>query len=310
MFTTAARDTPPPVRHLGSLSIACVLAASAPTSPAAASTPIIGGTIDTGDPAVVMVAAYSTDHTQLFTCTGVVVAPKAVLTAAHCVDHPGFEFGVFFAADASAFPTADDLVPQLAAVTAVHPHPSYSTEPPFLADIAVIDLAVPTAVPALDFIRTPPTVDMVGKQVEIIGYGELVFGQNNAARYAATTTISALDDGADTILIGDTSARTCVGDSGGPALLDGKILGIDSYSDTTGCADPAHFRRTDAYADFIDQFAGTSPNPPPPPPPSGSDDPPVSDPADGGGGCSTSGGAGSLMLLGIALAACTIRRRC
>jgi len=307
MFSVSACDTPPPVRHLGSLSLACALGVS---SAASASTPIVGGTVDTGDPAVVLVAAYSTDHTQLFTCTGVVVAPKAVLTAAHCVDHPGFAFGVFFGADASAFPTVDDLEPQLAAVTAVHPHPSYSTEPPFFADIAVIDLAVPTAVPALDFIRTPPTVDMVGTQVKIVGYGALVFGQNNAARYAATTTIAALDDNADTILIGDTAARTCVGDSGGPALLGGKVLGIDSYSDTTGCADPAHFRRTDTYAAFIDQFAGTSPDDPPPPPTGGGDQPPVDDPAGSGGGCSTSGGSGSpWLLLGIALAASTIRRR-
>jgi len=272
--------------------------------PAAAS-PIIGGTIDNGDPAVVLLAAYPSDHSTLFTCTAVVIAPQALLTAAHCVDHPGFEFGVFFGADASAYPTLDDLVPQLAAVTAVHPHASYSTSAPFFADIAVVDLALPTAVTPLPFVRTPPTVDMVGAEVRIVGYGETVYGQNNAARYAATTTIANLDPD-DTILIGNTATRTCVGDSGGPAVLDGAVLGVDSYSDTTGCDDPAHFRRTDAYAVFIDQFAGTSPDDPLPPPPQGDDPLPPED--TGGGGCSA-GGEPSLAIAVLGLFGVRRRRR-
>src|SRR4051812_40415030 len=66
------------------------------TTHAASAGPIIGGAVDTGDPAVVMLAAYPTDHSTLFTCTAVVISPTALLTAAHCVDHPGFQFGVFF----------------------------------------------------------------------------------------------------------------------------------------------------------------------------------------------------------------------
>jgi secreted trypsin-like serine protease len=272
------------------------LAASSAASPAVAA-PIIGGEVELGDPAVVLLAAYSTDRTELFTCTAIVIAPGALLTAAHCVDHPGFLFGVFFGADATPYPTLAELEPQLAAVSAVHPHAEYSRTPPFYADIAVVELAAPTSIAPLPFRRTLPTGDMVGLDVRIVGYGQTTFGQSNLAKYAGTTVIAGLDAD-DTILIGD-QVRTCVGDSGGPALFDGVVLGIDSYSDTTGCADPAHFRRTDAFAAFIDQHAGTAP---PPPPPDEIDNPPPSEPA----GCATSGGCSLFAALGLLL---QIRRR-
>ena len=271
-------------------------------SAAASPAPIIGGSLEAGEPAVVMLAAYPSDHSTLFTCTAVVIAPRALLTAAHCVDHPGFTFGVFYGADATPFDTLDKLIPQLAAVSAVHPHPSYSPDPPtFNADIAVVNLAadVPSSITPLQINRTPPVEAMVGLDVKIIGYGQTTFGQNNSAKYSAITQIFALDPD-DTILIGSADARTCVGDSGGPALLSNVVLGVDSYSDTTGCGDPAHFRRTDAYVAFIDQEAGTSPPPPPPP----DEDPPVMD--EGGGGCAA-GGTPSI-LIGLALAGLLGRR--
>jgi secreted trypsin-like serine protease len=268
-------------------------------SPAMAAPPIIGGEIDAGDPAVVLLAAYPQDRSTLFTCTAVVIAPNALLTVAHCVDHPGFLFGVFFGADATPYPTLVELEPQLAAVSAVHPHADYTRTAPFFADIAVVELALPTAIVPLTFARTPPTTDMVGGDVRIVGYGQTTFGVNNSAKYAGTTVIAGLDAD-DTILIGN-QVRTCVGDSGGPALLDGVVLGVDSYSDTTGCADPAHFRRTDAFAAFIDQFAGTSPDDPPPPPDDPVDDPPSPE----SGGCATSSGASLFAALGLLL----IRRR-
>jgi MYXO-CTERM domain-containing protein len=228
------------------------------------------------------------------------VEPAATLPAITTEVHPGFLYGVFFGADATPVPKVLELEPELADVTTVHPFPDYDRAPPFFGDIAVVKLATPTGVTPIEIRRTAPTSDMVGLDVRIIGYGQTTFGVNNAAKYAGTTVIAGLDAG-DTILIGD-GVRTCVGDSGGPALLDGVLLGVTSYSDTTGCTDPAHFRRTDAFLPFIDQHAGTSPDNPPPPPPPPDD---VDDPPSDGGGCSTAGGASLFAALGLLL----IRRR-
>src|SRR5262249_48905433 len=66
-------------------------------------------------------------------------------------------------------------------------------------------------------------------------------------------------DAQDTVVVGDSAHRSCVGDSGGPALVKTggaeTVIGVDSYTDTTGCLEPAHYQRTDVYTDFIDVYA-------------------------------------------------------
>lgn len=285
--------------------ILCGLTAAASASPSGSGsvelereTGIIGGTAANGDPAVVFLAGFPADRSTMFTCTAIIVSPTAALTAAHCVDHADYTFGVFLGADASG--TLAELEPQLVPISAVHPHPEYSREPPFTADIAVIEFATPVSITPLAISRTPPIEAMVGLSVRIVGYGQTVYEQPNSRKFAGTTVIAGLDPD-DTILIGDTNVRTCIGDSGGPVLLDNIVLGVNSYSDTTGCNDPAHFRRTDAYLSFIDDLAGTMPVPPPPP----DDDPPPDD-EPGGGGCSTTHSPPWLLaLLGLLL----LRRR-
>jgi V8-like Glu-specific endopeptidase len=274
---------------------------------AVAGTPIINGTADSADPAVVEIYAYPSTKDTLYTCTGIVIAPKAILTAAHCLDHSGYTFGVFYGPDANAYNGQIAMVePFLKFASSVTIHPDYDRSTPFTADIAVMIMADATDVTPLAFSRTAPTDALVNAAVRIIGYGETTSGTFNNARYAADTIVAGLDSGADTILVGDTH-RTCVGDSGGPALQNNVVLGVDSYS-AAGCTDPAHYRRTDVYAEFIDSIAGTG---------SGSGSAGSgSDSGSGsgsgsdsgsssGGGCSTTGGSGA----GFAIALIALFRR-
>ncbi|CAN5440948.1 hypothetical protein BH11MYX1_BH11MYX1_50280 [soil metagenome] len=221
--------------------------------------PIIQGTADAGDPAVVQIYAYPANKSTLYTCTGTVVSPTAIVTAGHCLDHDStYVYGVYFEADANAYNgQIAQIEAHLKAVSAVHIHPMYSTASPFPADIGVLVLAAPTTVTPLAFSRVEPDDTLVNAPVKIVGYGEVVSGTTKNARFAATTIVAGIDAGSDTILVGDSTHHTCVGDSGGPVLQNNVILGVDSYG-AAGCTDPAHFRRTATYADFIDQYAGTS----------------------------------------------------
>lgn len=290
------------------------------SSPAlAAESTIINGTPEPGVPAVVQILAYPANKSTLYTCTGTVISPTAILTAAHCVDHEAsYVYGIYFGADASAYNgQIVNYEPHLKRIASTHIHPMYSRTAPFLADIAVMILAEPTDVEPMVFSREAPTPALVGAEVRIIGYGQSPYGVNVNKKLAADTVVADLDGGADTILVGDAVYRTCVGDSGGPALQGDVILGVNSYS-AAGCGEPSHFRRTDAYAAFIDQFAGTMPEPEPEP---SDDDGMVDDDGDDDdddddsmtapdddGGCASAPGAGLLGLVG-ALGLAKRRRR-
>ncbi|MFT3770750.1 MAG: trypsin-like serine protease [Minicystis sp.] len=231
-----------------------------------ASAAIIGGTPTTGDPAVVMLVSHPPDASTFDACTASLIAKDVLLTAAHCVDpatHPGYVFGAFTGPDASAYPTAALLAPELVAAKETHLHPDYDPSAPFHADLGVVVLAAPLDVAPLPINRAPLDPSIVGAPARIVGYGQLTYSEINEIKHEATTVVAAIDPG-DTIIVGDGTHRSCVGDSGGPVLVKvggvETILGVDSYTDTKGCLEPAHYRRTDLYTAFLDAYA-----PPPPP---------------------------------------------
>lgn len=223
---------------------------------------IIGGIRSEGNAATIMLVGYPPDRTIIHTCTAVMISPTVALTAAHCIDeptHPNYEYGVFPGDDASAYPLLVDLEPHLLPVNAVHPHPQYDDELPFFADIGVVVLENALPVAPLQIRRQPIDSTIVGTPALIIGYGQTTYMVNNSARYEAMTTVTAVEN--DTIVVGDANKRSCLGDSGGPAIVNNLVVGVDSYG-PTGCGSPAHYRRTDFFLPFIDQYV---------PPPAGPD---------------------------------------
>ncbi|HEY4176334.1 MAG TPA: S1 family peptidase [Kofleriaceae bacterium] len=271
---------------------------------------IIGGEASAGSSAVVMLVGYPSDMSVLQSCTAVLIAPTFLLTAAHCVDatdHPNYTYGIFPGDDATQYDTLVKLIPHLLPVTAVHPHPSYTPDLPFTADydIAIVELHDALPVAPLPMRTTPITSAIANTSAQIIGYGQTTYQQFNQKRFQAMTVVTAVEG--DTIVVGDSVKRSCLGDSGGPALIGGEVAGIDSYG-PTGCNAAAHYRRVDSYAAFIGQYVPPTTPPDPIPDPVGDDDGSGSDTGGGGGGCSTSHASFSLVL-GLALIPLRRRRR-
>jgi MYXO-CTERM domain-containing protein len=301
------------VKRAALATAALLLGCAAPEAPGEAASPILGGAVDSGDPAVVMLVSIPADQSSFETCTATLVAPAVLLTAAHCVDpstHAGFTFGVFTGPDASAYPTAASLAPQLAAVSATHVHPDYDAAAPFHADLGVALLAAPLAVTPVPMRRAALTADMVGKPARIVGYGQTSYGDLNEIKHEATTVLASI--GADdTIVVGDAAERSCVGDSGGPALVDvggvETVVGVDSFTDLKGCLEPANYRRPDKYTEFLDAFV---------PPPgadagAGGSGGGSTGPAEAGGCSAAPGGSGApgALVTALAMAALGVRRR-
>jgi hypothetical protein len=207
---------------------------------------ITNGAADADDPAVVAIL----DATGTVECSGTVIAPHAVLTAAHCmVDASSFDrFTVSFGATATA---AGAFV-----LTDAQPHPMFDRET-LANDLALVTLleAAPAAPLALD--AQPVDATRVGQSFTAVGFGETgPSASDSGAKRSGTATVTAVDP------LDFTSApspsQPCGGDSGGPALFqDGGaavLTGVVSHGDT-GCADHAVFARIDvAQANFIQPY--------------------------------------------------------
>ncbi|WP_437580813.1 S1 family peptidase [Sorangium sp. So ce887] len=216
---------------------------------------IIGGTIDEGDPAVAMLQITHGDSSTI--CTASVIAPKVLLTAAHCVQPDmveGATVRAFFGTDSRS--EEETWVN----VAETHFHPEYDHEATHAGhDIAVAILEEPVAIQPLPYNRAPMTEDRVGEPVRLIGFGDdhEIFGWSGVKLHVSTivSTVTPLLLG-----LGDADHHTCQGDSGGPALMDVNgvptIVGVTSFGNASPpsiCTDGWH-TRVDLYLDFIDPF--------------------------------------------------------
>ena len=286
------RDTAvvPPTRasrwRLRGLAAALLVLLALPTS-AAARPSVVGGSaapVGSWPYAALVVADLGTDGTAL--CTGVVIAPTAVLTAAHCADD---DHGNALAPTALTVVTGrlqwnDPTSGQALGVAQISLDPAYDGATG-RNDVAVLQLAAATAAAP---IRLATDADLAaiapGASVAIGGFG-LTFTDQSDPQYqlmqgsmtlmaASACTIVYRDFDSATQLCVDSprhSVEACHGDSGGPlvaTLASGEqvLLGVtEGGIDPCGSAPTIYTAVTPALV-FIDPLIGVVAPPPPDPP--------------------------------------------
>jgi secreted trypsin-like serine protease len=214
------------------------------------------------------VVALTTSNGTFF-CGGTLVAPTKVVTAAHCVTTPMFNSGVAAKAPSSLRVVAgrtdlrtDDGIN--ARVSSVWFDPKFH-DVGSGHDVAVLTLARTVPYRTLPLVAANDTSGYApGVPATVLGWGRLAEGagpsptlQSVQVPVVADRTCAAEESDFDAnamVCAGypQGGRDACAGDSGGPMVVDGRLVGVVSWGD--GCAragKPGIYTRLTSYQDEV-----------------------------------------------------------
>ena len=280
------------------------------------SSAIVGGALDTQTTGVVMVYIKPTAG-GWGTCSGTVVSPHVVVTAAHCVDPTivgPASYSVYVGDDVYASPPASDFF----AATKTIEEPAFSAATIMTKGHDVGLVITTDALP-----RTPIAfarsldASLVGQTATLVGFGETdpADASSDGRRSSAETTVAKLSD--IEVVTANQLPSGCEGDSGGALLVSlggvPTLAGVISHGlSLNDCKGASYTERIDLETSFVeaavDQYdpgffapdAGA---------PDAGDDESVTEPQPSSGCDAAPGARGSWGAVALALALTAANRR-
>ena len=189
-------------------------------------------------------------------CTGVVVGPRAIVTAAHCVP-PGADLRIHF--------RAADGAPVLLTVAGVVRHPGYRADAVARRERSV-DLAVVTLSSSLPERFRAATLATkgsarAGEPFAVAGFGVTREGEGASSGRLREADLAAREPVSAVLLWAEDPSRrgagACTGDSGGPMLdASGEVAALTIWSSGTGSRRCGALTQALWLAPFRDWIAG------------------------------------------------------
>ncbi len=205
---------------------------------------IVGGNAENGHPAT---GALMFNGEQ--SCTGTLISPRVVLTAAHCLSEFGSAQGHSFYIGNNANDLATGTVIE---ITELIPHAEF-TQDGNSFDIGLVRLAEDAAVEPMAFNTQTMDDSFIGQNPLFVGFG-VTSGESEDSGIKRSVNVPITSYEADGFRYELPNKGTCFGDSGGPAFLevDGtlQVIGVTSWGDQN-CSEFGVNTRTDLYTDFI-----------------------------------------------------------
>ncbi len=240
------------------------LGACAPTPPtplasATRTDTVVSGTEAPEDTAVVALLARRarcTDEPLTLLCTGALIAPDVVLTAAHCLEIFGTDGAYEVFLGTKLLPEPEPRGRFVRVARAVR-HPGYDRTS-HAYDAALLRLARPVDESPLPLPEPGRAPLAPGQAARVVGFGDTKDASAPAGqRRQGTLQVTEVEAGA--FRAGPAPAMSCVGDSGGPVLVrsaeGGELLVGITASGDVACREEAFNVRVDALLeDFIHPF--------------------------------------------------------
>ncbi len=222
-----------------------------PDTTATTSSPLLGGDVDSEDLAVV---ALTRGGSSSF-CTGTLISPSVVITAAHCAETAGSDPSVviFFGSD-----TASDGIK--IGVKREQRNPGWTGDLADNHDLGLVLMNYPQRDILPIPLNTTPASDLIGNDYRVAGFGVNDQANQTADGKKHTGMVSIADaytpPQGDEIIINDPQTIICFGDSGGPGFVsDGTqeyLAGIHSWTTGSNCGPPNGDTRVNLFVnDFI-----------------------------------------------------------
>ncbi|CAI5731000.1 unnamed protein product [Hyaloperonospora brassicae] len=191
-------------------------------------------------------------------CGGTLIASQFVVTAGHCVKT---DESMIYASIGSAFAKGADGGQQVKVVEGYR-HPLYNKSA-HLYDVGVLKLEKPVAVAAIGLAAADGSDNKVGTVATVRGWGITENGSQSLMLEEVDVHIVSTDECSkqykdritDTMLCAGNGQGqdSCNGDSGGPLIANGKLVGVVSWGGKCG-ANSGVYTRVSAVRDYINDI--------------------------------------------------------